>query len=137
MLGTTGRKPLLIAVMAATAAGGVALAAGPGTTGPAVEQAPRANATQAASWTLYRAYDFAYANYDIQDNDLRKAGQVAEYIRQGKSLEVALDGSSTRRVHAVRDALISAGVPPEKIQMGAYGDPNLRTDRRVAVLVRN
>jgi len=111
-------KSLLLAVIAAMAAGAVG-AAGP------------------QKWSVYRGYDFAYARDDINDNDLKKAGQVAEYINRNPSLDVALDGSSTRRVHAVREALITAGVPPDKIQMGAYGDPNLRTDRHVAVLVSN
>ena len=118
MLVTMARKSLLLAVITAMAAG-AAGAAGP------------------QKWSVYRGYDFAYARDDINDNDLKKAGQVAEYINRNPSLDVALDGSSTRRVHAVREALITAGVPPDKIQMGAYGDPNLRTDRHVAVLVGN
>ena len=73
----------------------------------------------------------------IHDNDLKKARQVAEYINHNPSHKVALDGTSARRVTAVREALISAGVPSEKIETGAYGDPNLRTDRHVAVLVSN
>jgi len=113
-------------------------AAGPqGSVGPTGAQGPLATAGKSGNWSLYRGYDFAYARDDINDNDLKKAGQVAEYINRNPSLDVAIDGSSTRRVHAVRDALISAGVPPDKIQMGAYGDPNLRSERHVAVLVSN
>ena len=41
---------------------------------------------------------------------------------------------SNRRVKAVRDALINAGVPAYKIKSGAFGDPQTRRDRRVEVL---
>jgi len=34
-------------------------------------------------------------------------------------------------------ALIAAGVPANRIQTGAYGDPQMRTERHVAVLVSN
>ena len=37
----------------------------------------------------------------------------------------------------VRGALIVAGVPSAKIQTGAFGDPQLRRDGRVGVLVSN
>jgi hypothetical protein len=52
-----------------------------------------------------------------------------------KVIKIALDGTSNRRVHAVREALIGAGVSSYRIESGAYGDPQLRTDRHVAVLV--
>lgn len=48
------------------------------------------------------------------------------------SLRVGLDGSNERKVLAVRHALIMAGVPASRIQTGAYGDPQLRRDGRVA-----
>ena len=39
-----------------------------------------------------------------------------------------------RRVEAVRNSLIEAGVPANKIKSGAFGDPAARRDRRVEVL---
>ena len=42
---------------------------------------------------------------------------------------------SDRRISAVRDALIQAGVPASKIQSGAYGYAKLARDRRVEVLI--
>jgi outer membrane protein OmpA-like peptidoglycan-associated protein len=42
---------------------------------------------------------------------------------------------SNRRVGAIRDALINAGVPASRIQLGAFGDTRLTRDRRVAVLL--
>jgi outer membrane protein OmpA-like peptidoglycan-associated protein len=70
-------------------------------------------------------------------------------MKQNPSLQVGIDGSmdprgrdprdqnlSDRRVGAVRDALIQAGVPASKIQTGAFGDTRLARDRRVEVLVK-
>jgi hypothetical protein len=48
---------------------------------------------------------------------------------------VAIDGPNARYVHSVVDALKDAGVPAYKMQTGTFGDPQLRGDRRVAVLV--
>jgi outer membrane protein OmpA-like peptidoglycan-associated protein len=45
------------------------------------------------------------------------------------------EGLSNRRISAVRDALIRAGVPESKIQTGAFGDSRLTRDRRVEVLL--
>ena len=69
-------------------------------------------------------------------------------MNRNPSLQIAIDGSidqrgadshnkdlCNRRVKAVRDALIEAGVPTNKISVGAYGDAELRRDRRVEVLI--
>jgi outer membrane protein OmpA-like peptidoglycan-associated protein len=49
---------------------------------------------------------------------------------------IVTDTLSNRRVSAVRDALIQAGVPVYKIQSGTFGDARLTRDRRVEVLIR-
>ena len=43
---------------------------------------------------------------------------------------------SDRRVKGIRDSLIQAGVPAEKISAGEFGDKQLRRDGRVEVLIR-
>jgi outer membrane protein OmpA-like peptidoglycan-associated protein len=67
-------------------------------------------------------------------------------MKQNPSLRIGIDDTNTnprsndmseRRVRAVRNALIEAGVPSSKIQSGAYGDAKLAQDRRVEVLVRS
>ena len=73
----------------------------------------------------------------IATHNAGKAREIADYLNQNPSARVAIDGSRERRVNNVRDALIGAGVPPYKIQTGAFGDPQLRRDSRVAVLVSN
>ena len=43
-------------------------------------------------------------------------------------------GLTDRRVEAVRASLLDAGVPANRISVGAYGDAQTRRDRRVEVL---
>jgi outer membrane protein OmpA-like peptidoglycan-associated protein len=79
---------------------------------------------------------------------MNKISEIAAYMKQNPSLRVGLDGYanprgsdannlSQRRVDAVRDALIQAGVPAGNIQAGAFGDQQLKRDGRVEVLVRS
>jgi outer membrane protein OmpA-like peptidoglycan-associated protein len=68
---------------------------------------------------------------------------IADHMRRNPQHMVGIDGHadpnnyelSERRVIAVRDALISAGVPANRISIGAFGDPQLRRDGRVEVLL--
>jgi outer membrane protein OmpA-like peptidoglycan-associated protein len=79
---------------------------------------------------------------------MSQVSEIATYMRQNPSLRVGLDGYaeprgsaaytlSERRVAAVRDALVQAGVPAGNIQAGAFGDQGLKRDGRVEVLVRS
>lgn len=100
------------------------------------------------SWTSFRDFWFDFNRADIQPSDTSKASEIADYMNQNPSLRVGIDGSmdprgtdprnqglSDRRVDAVRDALIQAGVPASKIRTGAFGDARLTRDRRVEVLI--
>lgn len=68
---------------------------------------------------------------------------VASYMAENPSLQVGIDGErnsgnqtlSDRRVSSVRDALIVAGVPSHKVQVGAFGDQRLSRDGRVEMLL--
>ena len=99
-------------------------------------------------WTSYREFLFDNDRSDLQAADSRKINEIAAYLKQNPSLQVGVDGSmdpqgtdprnqglSDRRVNAVRNALIQAGVPARRIQTGAFGDEELRRDRRVEVLI--
>jgi outer membrane protein OmpA-like peptidoglycan-associated protein len=79
---------------------------------------------------------------------MKKVHEIARYMKKNPSLEVGLDGSMDprgtdprnptlceHRVRTIRDALIEAGVPSDRIQTGAFGDTHLAQDRRVAVLL--
>ncbi len=91
----------------------------------------------AGSWNSYWEYTFNANSNEILRSDSSKAKDIANYMDQNRSLRIGLDGSNERRVVVVRDALIVAGVPASKIQTGAFGDPQLRRDGRVGVLVSN
>jgi outer membrane protein OmpA-like peptidoglycan-associated protein len=87
------------------------------------------NGSIKARWASYRVITFGHARSELSAAD--------------PSLQLGLDGFndpdsprlSERRVGTVREALIAAGVPPSNIQVGAFGDPQLRTDRRVEMLL--
>ena len=79
---------------------------------------------------------------------MKKVSEIAHYMRNNPSLAVGLDGTmdprgtdprnqdlSDRRVRSIRNALVEAGVPISRIQIGAYGDARLAQDRRVAVML--
>lgn len=98
-------------------------------------------------WTPYREFWFDYGSADIHGSDAMKVTEIATYMNQNPSLEIGIDGSmdlrgtdprdqdlADRRVKAIRDALVEAGVPTNRIKTGAFGDLDLRRDRRVEVL---
>jgi outer membrane protein OmpA-like peptidoglycan-associated protein len=100
-------------------------------------------------WTSFREFMFEYNGANIYASDQNKVADIAGYMNDNPSLQLAIDGTgdprgsdprdqnlSDRRVGAVRDALIQAGVPAYKIQTGAFGDTRLGRDRRVEVLVK-
>jgi outer membrane protein OmpA-like peptidoglycan-associated protein len=96
-------------------------------------------------WTSFREFLFESNAADINGYDQTKVSDIAGYMKQNPSLQVGLDGTGNdgrdqglrdRRVSAVRDALIQAGVPASRIQTGAFGDSRLARDRRVEVLVK-
>jgi outer membrane protein OmpA-like peptidoglycan-associated protein len=101
-----------------------------------------------AQWTLYRDFRFNYDSAILSDSGLQKVSEIARYMKKNQSLKVGLDGTmdprgtdprnqdlSNHRVSAIRDALVEAGVPAYRIQVGAFGDRQLVQDRRVAVLL--
>jgi outer membrane protein OmpA-like peptidoglycan-associated protein len=99
-------------------------------------------------WTSYRDFWFASESARIQDSDLDQVAEIATYMKDHPSVQLGIDGSldprnsngrdrelSNRRVETIRTALIDAGVPAGRITAGAYGDEDLRRDRRVEVLL--
>jgi outer membrane protein OmpA-like peptidoglycan-associated protein len=94
-------------------------------------------------WMSYRDFWFESGEAGIRPSDTSKVSEIAAYIKQNPSLQVGIDtfmdspnqDLRDRRVNAVRDALIQAGVPAEKIWAGAFGDPKPRRNARVEVLI--
>jgi outer membrane protein OmpA-like peptidoglycan-associated protein len=114
--------------------------------------------TVVASWTKFKAILFDFDKSDIASNETSKVADIATYVQQNPSTMVAIDGYadrpgtdqynqilSERRVNAIRDALLRAGVAPHRIQTGAFGELRLKcpestegcweADRRVEVLI--
>ena len=111
-----------------------------------------------ASWTKFKDILFDFDKSDIRSNETSKVADIASYVKQNPSTMVGIDGYadprgtdkynqalSERRVNAVRDALMRAGVARDKIQTGAFGEMRLKcqeateacwqSDRRVEVLI--
>jgi outer membrane protein OmpA-like peptidoglycan-associated protein len=98
-------------------------------------------------WTSYREFWFDYGSAEMDDSDAKMVAEIATYVKKNPSLDIGIDGSmdprgtdprdqdlANRRVKAIHDALVKAGVPANKIKAGAFGDLKLRRDRRVEVL---
>ena len=98
-----------------------------------------------AHWAYYREFNFDRRDANIPASEMDRISEIAAYLGQNPSLNVGLDGSMSgngrerdlgdRRTAAVRDALIQAGVPASKIQIGAFGDPDPGHERQVQVLI--
>jgi outer membrane protein OmpA-like peptidoglycan-associated protein len=130
----------------------------PGPVGPA--GAPGAAGARGAdvAWTAFSDITFALNKADLAPAEAEKVAQLAAYLKEHPAFYVELEGFadprggqnynlklSTRRVNAVRDALIAAGVAKEQILVAAYGALNAKCagkgeecwqqDRRVEVIV--
>ena len=109
-------------------------------------------------WTSFREFVFEFNRADIQASDTSKVSEISAYMKENPSVQVGIDGFadprgtnphnqglSERRVNAIRDALVKAGVPGDKIKTGAFGEERLlcnestaacwQSDRRVEVLI--
>jgi outer membrane protein OmpA-like peptidoglycan-associated protein len=93
-------------------------------------------------WTSYKDFTFASNNADIAPSEMEQVAQIAEYMKKNPSLKCGIDATdpmngtlSTRRVNSIREQLVKAGVPNEKITAGAFGDKQLRRNGRVEVLI--
>jgi len=102
-----------------------------------------------ARWTSYRDFWFDTDKAVIRDSDSYKVAEIAAYMMDNPSLQLGIDGSTNpraakrrdrdlgdRRVKTVRDSLIRAGVPSNRISAGLFGDVNMRRQGRVEVLLR-
>jgi outer membrane protein OmpA-like peptidoglycan-associated protein len=134
-----------------------------GVQGPAgitgAQGAPASSPQPGVRWTLVKEFMFDYDRSDIRYSESRKPAEVAAYMSQNPSARLGIAGYtntqstdqynlplSQRRVATVRDALIQAGVPADRIETGTFGTDrfmcNSSTEQcsqregRVEVLVR-
>jgi peptidoglycan-associated lipoprotein len=124
-----------------------------GLAGPVGPQGPAG-----PSWVSFKNFLFDFDKSDIRANQESEVADVAAYMKQNSAAKVGLDGHadprggdaynqalSERRVNAVRDALVKAGVRADRIVTGAFGESKpvckeasevcWQLDRRVEVLV--
>jgi outer membrane protein OmpA-like peptidoglycan-associated protein len=146
--GQTGAQGTVTAGVAGPA--GVAGAAGAqGPAGPTGASGPAGIVT---GWQSYKELDFDANQSDLKASEASKVSEIAAYAKNNPSLEIGIDANadstgsaqrqrdvrdlSNRRVKAVRDSLIQAGVPSDKIKDGTFGDTTKRADRRVEIFFR-
>lgn len=145
--------------------GGVGMAGGIGATGPmgpAGAQGPAGpvgpQAAAAKQWSSFKNILFDFDQSDVRSSETGKVSEIAAYMQANPSILVGIDGYadprgtglynqglSERRVDAIRDALVKAGVAGDKIKTGAFGEQRLQcnqsteacwqSDRRVEVLI--
>ena len=142
--GQTGDRGVFVAGIAGEA-GPSGLQGGRGREGQTGEQGP---AGIVALWTSYRDFDFDRTETSLRASEMDKIADIAAYLIQNPSLEVGIDGSlgerssrnnrdlSSRRAASVRDALMQAGVPANKIETGAFADPERRHEGQIQVLIK-
>ena len=110
------------------------------------------------SWTKFKDFLFDFDKSDLRSNETSKVSDIAAYLQQHPTTVVGIDGYtdprgttpynqalSERRVDMIRGALVTAGVPADKITTGAFGEMRLKcheptqecwqSDRRVEVLI--
>ena len=127
-----------------------------GAAGPAGPAGAAGVAGADARLEAFRHVLFAFDKSDVQADEMKKIDQIATYVKQNQNIVILLDGHadprgsdkynqdlSQRRVRAVREALVKAGVPADRIAVSAQGARRLacaekteecyQTDRRVEV----
>jgi outer membrane protein OmpA-like peptidoglycan-associated protein len=134
-----------------------------GVQGPAgitgAQGAPASSPMPGVRWMSLKEFMFDYDRSDIRYSESRKPAEVATYMSQNPSVRLGIDGYtdlrgtsqynlplSQRRTTTVRDALIQAGVPADRIETGTFGSDRVmcnpsteqcsQREGRVEVLVR-
>ena len=132
-------------------------AQGPAGTVGAVSSQPQASG---AKWSSFRDFLFDFDKSAIRSNETKHVSDIASYMKQNPSAQVGIDGHtdprgtdafnqglSERRVNAISEALVNAGVSSSRIKTGAFGEsqpkcseptePCWQSDRRVEVLINS
>jgi outer membrane protein OmpA-like peptidoglycan-associated protein len=109
----------------------------PGPAGPtgapgrtSLEESPR----RAVTWTSLDSIQFDVQQASIRTTCADKIAKLVAFVKEQPDVTIALDGHaddpqandgdrtlSERRVHAVRAALMTRGIPSERITTGAFG----------------
>jgi peptidoglycan-associated lipoprotein len=129
-----------------------------GAQGPAGPAGAQATAADVKRWASFNNILFDFDKSEIRSNETSRVSDVAVYMKQNPTARVGIDGHadprgtdpynqdlSERRVGAIRDALVNAGVAVGRIHTGAFGETQpichdsteacWQRDRRVEVLI--
>ena len=87
-------------------------------------------------WTAMESVQFEAGRAEIQSKCIDKIAKLAAWMNHDRHVVIGLDGLrddatandndptlGARRVQAVRDALVAAGVAPSRIVVGDFGAP--------------
>ncbi len=142
-------------------AGGIGATGPMGPVGPMGAQGPAGPQVAAAEvkhWASFNNILFDFDKSAVRSDETSKVADIAAYMKQNPTARVGIDGHtdprgadaynqslSERRVNAIRDSLVTAGVSNDKIHTGAFGESQLKchestegcwqSDRRVEVLI--
>lgn len=94
-------------------------------------------------WTSFRDFWFDSNRSELQAFASEQISDIANHVRRHPGQRVGIDGAidprraelANRRRISIRNALLRAGVPADRIETGDFGNPQLRRDLRVEVLV--
>ena len=160
MTGSQGSTGMTGAQGSAGMTGSQGSAGATGAQGPAGMAGGGNPALGGLGWTSLRDFTFDYDRTDIRSSEVNQPSEIAAYTRQNPSMRLGIDGStdllrgtnqynsglSQRRISNVRDALIQAGVSPDRIETGTFATQRgacndsmercAQRDGRVEVLVR-
>lgn len=129
-----------------------------GAAGMSGAQGAQAAGAAAPKWTSFKDFLFDFDKSDLRANETSKVSEIAAYMQSNPTVKIGIDGHtdprgtdkynqslSERRVIVIRDALVRAGVPTQKILTGAFGESRpvcggpteecWQRDRRVEVLL--
>ena len=106
----------------------------PGPAGPTGGSRPRSFLAPDGSWSSVENVQFEFKQAAIQAKCTDKLAKLVTWMNANPTVTVGLDGHvddaqandndptlSARRVSAVRQALITAGIAPSRISSGAFG----------------
>ena len=115
-----------------------------GPQGPRGAKGPQGPPGIIANWLTYREFWFEPDSAELSESARNEVPGMAGYMNKNPSLQLGIDGYAdpanpdlgSRRVNAVRDALVQAGMAPERIKIGAFGKAASRAAGRVEVLLK-
>jgi len=95
------------------------------------------------AWHAFGDIQFDLDRAELRPSEANKVSELAAHLKQNPAFRVELEGFAdprgsqtynmklaTRRVEAVRDALIAAGISKDRILVGAYGELGPKCDQK-------